>query len=1524
MNSKKSTMSRNAFVFLTAFVFSFLITSCFNDLQTSRGTKVSFYMDRATVEKIINKALDNSASARAGGDEAEFYVDVELIGNDVQKKTVPVTSEIQVEFEDVPVGSTVYAKAKFYKYLDDKGTRDVIYNGTSSKIVVHENVNALTIKLTSAVLTVAFNSNGGSSVSSQAVARGNSANEPQKPKKPLSKQKNERGNNYAFYAWYKDAQLSQGYDFSSPVIDDLTLYAKWLPGFVLVEGELVTDYLADGRDITIRDIFVCDHEVTQREYYAITNKTPSSNNKINSPEEFPVENISWFDAIAYCNLLSIQEELTPCYKINDKTDPAEWGTPAATTSVSCNVSANGYRLPTEAEWEFIATKGQRSDETFDKFVLSSSNSANSTQSEDNRFPDQLWLTNVLGNVAEWCNDYYSDSIDSTVSATGPASGSQRVVRGGAYNSPASECAPDSRSSSDPLSKSPAIGFRVVRTAINEFSVIRNKVTFNTNGGSAVAEQNVISGETISAPTNPTKTGYNFDGWLYNGSAFDFTSPITQDIVLQAQWDPITYTITYGNDSEWTWASESGPASYTIEDSVTLRPPARAGYSFEGWFDSQDDNNNGTGNEVLSWSAGNKIGNITLYPKWSAGNSTYIVEHYFQKLNADGSGSTDYNNETSYTNTGIVGTTGQTTNAASYQQTVAGFEFERVENVTIAADNSSVAKIYYKRSTITYTFEKNSNETWRDGTASSTITKTGLYGAEFTAPEIEKLGYSFNNWKSGGTALTGNTFGAENKTFTAYWTAVNYPITIHLNGGKLSGSTEDYEDELNIADNNSLVLTDFIPTRNNFTFAGYYTDENFTQAAPDVIDLVNNTNHLHDWNLYAKWTYTVTFNTNGGNTIAPIADVLYTQAASAPADPTKEGYDFGGWYTNSNLQSSYAYTFGSASTTGNLTLYAKWNLATYTITYHCEGGHTNPTTYTIETETFTLSDPSGFDEDLIYNADNTYFTGWYTDEYYGTKILEIPNGSTGDMDLYARQSNTIYVSYVSEPAGNSANDGLIPSKPVDSVDTAISKIVTYSKAIPWRIVIRGSKTGDNAGPIVINSTTINSSVASSLSISGYDVDTVIDGGSLTTGDNRTTLTISTTVPVQLSRLIITGGRGTVSDSKYYGGGLYLGAGADVVLTNDVKIYGNKCDFGGGVYVGQNATLCIAGNCVVGDTSKTDAISNIRTTTTAYAQSDLSAIVNSVSNTDYADWKCANYAAGDGSTPGGGGIYNCGTVAIGFMKYQGQNNTGTVYSTMSGGGIYCNCSNKGGGIYNAKDFESHIAMDSGNISYNVATAQSGYGGGIFNQGTAGTDGSVCLTGGTISDNHAYSAGGGIWIVGTNSNVLLKGNAQITDNHVYDGDGAGVYVRGGAFTMTAGTISGNQTHKNASEAYPGIYVLQSSLTITGGTIKQNKNKDGMNICGVYYSPANGTSFTLGGSATIAYSSEDRNTIAVTGPITVSTTGMSFTIKWESSLSEDTTILQGGTSTDYQYFTLYPEDAGDGAIWVLDTDTGKAKKQN
>ena len=188
--------------------------------------------------------------------------------------------------------------------------------------------------------------------------------------------------------------------------------------------------------------------------------------------------------MVYCNLRSIDEGLTPAYKIGEETDPTKWsGIVGDSTNGYCGPSssnctwdvltydktANGYRLPTEAEWEYIARKAGTSTTTYsgsdniENVAWYKRNSSIKTHEVKGKNANSLGIYDMSGNVWEWCWDWYS-SISSSTADTGASSGSYRVRRGGSWDNNASYCAVSYRSSYDPYYRSGSLGFRVVRSS----------------------------------------------------------------------------------------------------------------------------------------------------------------------------------------------------------------------------------------------------------------------------------------------------------------------------------------------------------------------------------------------------------------------------------------------------------------------------------------------------------------------------------------------------------------------------------------------------------------------------------------------------------------------------------------------------------------------------------------------------------------------------------------------------------------------------------------------------------------------------------------------------------------------------------------------------------------------------------------------------------------------------------------------------------------------------------------------------
>lgn len=238
--------------------------------------------------------------------------------------------------------------------------------------------------------------------------------------------------------------MANGAPYSAPSSD-----------FVLIKGGSFTMGSPEGEDwrsndevqhrVTVASFYMSKYEVTQKLWREVTGKNPSSF----TGDTLPVESVTWLEAVEFCNALSKRDGRTPVYTISN-----------GGTTVSWNREANGYRLPTEAEWEYAARAGTTT--PFYSRKVPGAEDVNfyghyPYQIEQNYFNDEVLETrpgvyrektmpvgsfkanpnglyDIYGNVGEWCFDFYGEySVASQTNPTGPFSGTRRVNRGGGWN-----------------------------------------------------------------------------------------------------------------------------------------------------------------------------------------------------------------------------------------------------------------------------------------------------------------------------------------------------------------------------------------------------------------------------------------------------------------------------------------------------------------------------------------------------------------------------------------------------------------------------------------------------------------------------------------------------------------------------------------------------------------------------------------------------------------------------------------------------------------------------------------------------------------------------------------------------------------------------------------------------------------------------------------------------------------------------------------------------------------------------------
>lgn len=234
------------------------------------------------------------------------------------------------------------------------------------------------------------------------------------------------GYSYTYKELYVKINETTGYDLSISRLSDIQM--------ILVEGGTfkMGDTFGDGNfnekpahDVTLTSFLISKYEVTQKQW----TETIGTNSSKFWGDYLPVESVSWTDAIQFCNSRSELEGLKPCYTISGN-------------QVTCDFNANGYRLPTEAEWEYAARGGKNSGNYKYSGSIDSkevawfyNNSNNITHPVGTKKANEIGIYDMSGNVWEFCWDFYSDtyySLSPLKDPLGPSQGESRSLRGGSW------------------------------------------------------------------------------------------------------------------------------------------------------------------------------------------------------------------------------------------------------------------------------------------------------------------------------------------------------------------------------------------------------------------------------------------------------------------------------------------------------------------------------------------------------------------------------------------------------------------------------------------------------------------------------------------------------------------------------------------------------------------------------------------------------------------------------------------------------------------------------------------------------------------------------------------------------------------------------------------------------------------------------------------------------------------------------------------------------------------------------------
>ncbi len=547
------------------------------------------------------------------------------------------------------------------------------------------------------------------------------------------------------------------------------------------------------------------------------------------------------------------------------------------------------------------------------------------------------------------------------------------------------------------------------------------VTFNSNGGTGTMTSQTFTynqAQTLTANAF-TRTGYTFNGWntKSDGSGYSYTDKqsitlTTAGLTLYAQWKANTYTVKFDGNGSDSGSMNDQSFTYGQSQNLTANAYSRANYTFKNWNTKADGSGkNYTDEQSVSNLTSENGAIITLYAQWTpvytitwmVSGQVYhtqsAVEGTILEIPSAPNAATYACNDkvfVGWTENQIAGNTNTkptdlftsksstlTTNATYYAvfadvEGVASTDYEKITDASDLTDGKYVIAYGYNTTTPSIILEA----TTKDATT-LVATSASPSSNKYQNPAAENIWTIKKN---------GTTYTLYNETTSKYVQANTTPALLLSDANPTNFVIESLDSywKIKISDYTSYQLVGYTNS------SGNYFQTKSGVSANYKIQLYKNTSTQRFFNYSTNciMTYVISFDLKGhGLDQKPEEQIVEengTVTEPSPA-PKAEGYDFGGWFTDSECTSPYDF---SSPVTASFTLYAKWTAIEYTITYdNLNGGNNdaNPKTYTIESETITLK-----------NLDDTnthHFVGWYDED--DNLVTKIPQGSTGDITLYAK-------------------------------------------------------------------------------------------------------------------------------------------------------------------------------------------------------------------------------------------------------------------------------------------------------------------------------------------------------------------------------------------------------------------------------------------------------------------------------------------------------------------------------------------